>query len=216
MVRKIKRKTLHEVIANNLREMIMAGELKKGDKIKEHDLCTSMDVSKTPLREALKVLNAEGIIKLIHNRGAYVSRPTHEEIKEMFDVMSVLEGACARAAVEKMTDNKLLTLGKIHKKLEENFQDNNRKGYIYYNNLYHGFLQKIAGNHTLNQIVNGLRKKILLYRFESLSNPKRFEKSLKEHRSLQKAFQSRDPKLAEKLMRNHLEKAGRAVTEIKE
>ncbi len=99
----IQKKTLHQEIANNLREMIMSGELREGDKIKEDELCTVMEISKTPLREALRVLSAEGLIRLIPNRGSYVTTPTFEEIKEMFDVMSVLEGVCARTAAEKMS-----------------------------------------------------------------------------------------------------------------
>jgi DNA-binding GntR family transcriptional regulator len=80
----IQKKTLHEEIANNLREMIMSAELREGDKIKENDLCDMMGISKTPLREALRVLSAEGLIRLIPNRGSYVTTPTFEEIKEIF------------------------------------------------------------------------------------------------------------------------------------
>ena len=94
----IQKKTLHQEIANNLREMIMSGELGEGDKIKEKEFCELMDISKTPLREALRVLSAEGLIRLIPNLGSYVTIPTFKEIKEMFDVMSVLEGVCARTA----------------------------------------------------------------------------------------------------------------------
>jgi len=213
-MRAIKKNTLHEETANRLRDMIMTGELKEGDKIKENELCASLDISKTPLREALRVLSAEGLVRLVPNRGAYLSRPTLEEIKEMFDVMSVLEGLCARVSAEKMTDKELLSLEKLHKKLEETFQRNDQKGYIHYNNLYHAFLQKTAKNNTLNQIVNGLRQKILLYRFESLSHAERFEQSVEEHRKLQDAFRKRDPEGAENLMKSHLNQASRAVTKI--
>ncbi|MBW2112679.1 MAG: GntR family transcriptional regulator [Deltaproteobacteria bacterium] len=170
-MRAIKKKTLHQEIADTLRDMIMSGELREGDKIRENELCGLMGISKTPLREALRVLSAEGLIKLIPNRGSYVTVPTFEEIKEMFDVMSVLEGVCARTAAEKMKDRDFLRLEKIHKRLEENFRERDQKAYIQQNNSYHAFVQKLAGNRTLNQIVNGLRQKILLYRFQSLNLP---------------------------------------------
>jgi DNA-binding GntR family transcriptional regulator len=210
----IQKKTLHEEIADNLREMIMSGELREGDKIKENVLCDMMGISKTPLREALRVLSAEGLIRLVPNRGSYVTTPTFEEIKEMFDVMRVLEGVCARTAVEKMRDRDLSKLEKLHQKLEKNFRRKDQKEYIHQNNLYHAFVQELAGNKTLNQIVNGLRQKILLYRFQSLNLPGRFEQSIQEHRSLLAAFRDKDPKKAEMLMKSHLKKQCDAMGQL--
>jgi len=210
-MRTIKKIILHEEIADNLKEMIMVGELKEGNKIKEDDFCASMGISKTPLREALRVLSTEGLIKHVPNRGSYVSKPSFEEIKEMFDVMSALEGVCARTAAEKMTNKELSQLEKLHKKLEENFERKDRKTYIHYNNLYHTFLQEIAGNRTLNNIVNGLRQKILLHRFQSLNLPERFEESINEHRKILETFRKKDSKKAEALMMSHLKKACNAI-----
>lgn len=210
----IQKKTLHQEIANNLRAMIMSGELKEGDKIKEKELCDMMGISKTPLREALRVLSAEGLIRLIPNRGSYVTTPTFEEIKEMFDVMSVLEGVCARTAAEKMGSKDFSKLEKLHNKLEENFRRRDPKGYIHQNNSYHALVQELAGNKTLNQIVNGLRQKILLYRFQSLNLPERFEQSIREHRDLLAAFRNRDPEKAEKLMKSHLKKQCEALEQL--
>ncbi|MFZ0133553.1 MAG: GntR family transcriptional regulator [Desulfobacterales bacterium] len=208
---KIKKATLHIQIADALREMIMIGELKNGDKINENDLCTTMGISKTPLREALRVLSAENLIALVPNRGAYVTKPTTAEIKEMFAVMSVLEGVCARAATEKMTPADFACLEKLHAELEEKFDCRNQEEYIRVNNRYHSFIQDLAGNRTLNQIVSGLRKKILLYRFQSLNLPGRFEASIKEHRDLLEAFRNRAAPKAEKIMKTHLQKQSQAI-----
>ncbi len=194
--------------------MIMSGELREGDKIRENELCEMMGISKTPLREALRVLSAEGLIRLIPNRGSFVTTPTFEEIKEMFDVMSVLEGVCARTAVEKMSAQDFSKLEKLHQKLEKNFKLKDPKKYIDQNNLYHSFVQELAGNKTLNQIVNGLRQKILLYRFQSLNLPGRFEQSIEEHRNLLAAFRDRDPKKAEILMKSHLKKQCDAMEKL--
>ncbi len=210
----IQKKTLHEEIANNLRELIMSGELQEGDKIKEDELCSSMGISKTPLREALRVLSVEGLIKLVPNRGSFVSTPTFEEISEMFDVMSVLEGACARAAAEKMGEKDFATLEKLHEKLEKNYRRKAQREYIRINNQYHTSVQEIAGNRTLNQIVNGLRQKILLYRYKSLNLPERFAQSIQEHRDLLEAFRKKDPKKAETLMRRHLKKQCDALEKL--
>ena len=216
MMKVIEKKTLHEEIANNLRELIMSGGLQEGDKIKEDELCSSMGISKTPLREALRVLSVEGLIKLVPNRGSFVSTPTFEEIREMFDVMSVLEGICARAAAKKMSAKDLATLEKLHNKLEKNFKRRAQREYIRINNQFHSFVQELAGNRTLNQIVNGLRQKILLYRYQSLNLPERFEQSIQEHRDLIEAFRKKDLKKAETLMRRHLKNQCDALEKLAE
>lgn len=208
---RIKKATLHIQIADALREMIMIGELKNGDKINENVLCGAMGISKTPLREALRVLSAENLISLVPNRGAYVTKPTTAEIKEMFAVMSVLEGVCARAAAEKMTPADFARLEELHAELEEKFDVRDQEEYIRINNRYHSFVQDLAGNRTLNQIVSGLRKKILLYRFQSLNLPGRFEASIKEHRDLLEAFRNRAAPKAEKIMKTHLHKQSQAI-----
>lgn len=211
---KIKKATLHIQIADSLREMIMTGELNNGDKINENHLCASMGISKTPLREALRVLSVEGLISLVPNRGSFVTKPSTSEIVEMFAVMGVLEGVCARSAAQKMTAADLAHLEALHTELEKNFKRRDQKEYIRINNQYHAFIQELAGNRTLNQIVNGLRKKILLYRFQSLNLQGRFEESIEEHRELLDAFRKRAAAKAEAIMKNHLHKQSQAIERL--
>lgn len=208
---KLKKATYHVKVADMLRDLIMTGKLKEGDKINENELCETLGISKTPLREALRVLSVEGLIRLVPHRGSFVTKPTFEEIAEMFDVMSLLEGFCAKEACAKLTPKDFARIEKLHAKLEENFEIRDQEEYIRTNNQYHSLVQKIAGNRTLNQIVNGLRKKILLYRFQSLNLPERFEHSIREHRDLLEAFRQRDQKRAEALMRKHLQNQSQAL-----
>ena len=211
---RFKKVTYHVQIADMLRDMIMTGKLAEGDKVNEGELCETMGISKTPLREALRVLSVEGLIRLVPNRGAFVTKPTFEEIAEMFDVMSLLEGYCARAACEKMTPKDFTRLEKLHAKLEDNFEQRDQEEYIRINKRYHSLVQEIAGNRTLNQIVDGLRKKILLYRFQSLNLPARFECSIREHRNLLDAFRKRDQSRDEYLMRDHLHNQSHALKNL--
>ena len=211
---KIEKATLHMRIADSLREMIMTGELKEGDRINENELCSAMGISKTPLREALRVLSGEGLISVVPNRGSFISKPTLSEIREMFEVMSVLEGVCARAAAAKMDSAQLHVLEKLHDGLEGEFQRRDPKAYIRINNRYHAFVQELAGNRTLNQIVDGLRKKILMYRFQSLNLPGRFEESIREHRELLDAFRDRRAQKAERIMKGHLMKQSAALEKL--
>jgi DNA-binding GntR family transcriptional regulator len=212
----IEKKILHEEIASHLREMIMKGELKEGEKINENKFCDSWGISKTPLREALRVLKTEGLISLVPNRGSYVTRPTFKEIKEMFDVMAALEGVSAFIATESMSDKDFSKLEKLHRQLEQSYQIRNQKQYVHTNNLFHKFVQKLAGNKTLNQILSTLRKRILLYRYQSLNLPERFDQSIKEHREILEAFQKRDPEKAELLMRMHLKNQWDAIKKLRE
>ena len=213
---RFKKVTYHVQVAEMLRDMIMTGKLAEGDKVNEGELCETMGISKTPLREALRVLSVEGLIRLVPNRGAFVTKPTFEEIAEMFDVMSLLEGHCARAACEKMTPKDFTRLEKLHAKLEDNFEQRDQEEYIRINNRYHSLVQEIAGNRALNQIVDGLRKKILLYRFQSLNLPARFECSIREHRNLLDAFRKRDQSRAESVMRDHLHNQSQALETLVE
>lgn len=207
----IQKKTLHQEISSLLRDMIIHGDIKEGEKLKEDELCKKLRISKTPLREAIRVLTAEGLVTHIPNKGSFVTKPTFEEIKEMFDVMCVLEGVCAREAAKKVTPKELRTLEALHSRLEEQYQRRDQQKYIKFNNQYHSFVQEVAGNRVLNSILNGLRQKILIYRFQSLNHPERFEESIKEHRDLLEAFRKKDPDRAESVMKNHLWKQFKAV-----
>ncbi len=209
-----KKSIYHIQIADMLRDMIMTGDLREGDKINENELCSSIGVSKTPLREALRVLSVEGLIELVPNRGAFVTQPEFNEIREMFDVMVLLEGFCARTACEKMTPDDFSHLEKLHDRLEQKFEKEDQKGYIQVNNQYHSFVQELAGNRCLNQIIDGLRKRILLYRFQSLNAQGRMADSIQEHRELLKVFRKRDHIKADALMQLHLKKQLSALEEL--
>jgi len=201
-----KKSIYHIQIADMLRDMIATGNLKEGDKINENELCSRLGVSKTPLREALRVLSVEGLVDLIPNRGAFVTQPEFTEIREMFDVMILLEGFCARTACEKMSSKDFAQLEKLHAQLEQKVINRDQEGYIRINNKYHSFIQELAGNRSLNQIIDGLRKRILLYRFKSLNAQGRMTESIQEHRELMEVFRKRDHRKAEVLMQVHLRK----------
>lgn len=207
---------LHEHVAHRIREMIRKGVLNKGDRIAEKDLCTSLGVSRTPLREALRFLTSEGLITILPHRGAYVAEPSMDEIREMFEVMTLLEGNCAAMAARKISDSDLQKLEKLHEKLEQHFAARNPEKYLDVNQKFHSMLQEMAGNKVLNDVVNGLRQKIVLYRYRQLYQPDRFEASISEHRALMDALRKRDPAAAENLMRQHLTNQCEALKNVYE
>lgn len=201
---KIRARTLHQEIAAQIQKMIRKGTLVKGQKIDEKTLCESMGVSRTPVREALRLLKSEGLIQLIPHKGAFVSEPCIEEISDMFEVMSVLEGTCARLATTHMKEKDLQKIEALHEELEAHYQKRDYEAYLRKNNVLHVFVQELAGNRVLNDVINGLRQKILLYRQRQLYQPERFDQSIQEHRNLLEAFRRRDPDSAESLMKYHL------------
>jgi len=184
--------------------MIQKGTLVRGQKINEKKLCDSMGVSRTPVREALRQLTSEGLIQLIPHKGAFVSQPCMEEINNLFEVMSVLEGTCSRLATTHMTDKDLQKIEGLHRDLESHYQNRDHEAYLKVNHDLHAFVQELAGNKVLNDLINGLRQKVLLYRQRQLYQPERFDQSMQEHRNLLGAFRTRDPESAESLMKHHL------------
>ncbi|MBL7177526.1 MAG: GntR family transcriptional regulator [Desulfobacteraceae bacterium] len=211
---KINLKTLHQDIAHQIREMIINGEMINGQKIDERLLCESMGVSRTPVREAIRILSSEGLIKLVPHKGAFLSELSRKEINEMFEVMSTLEGMCARLATKKMKEKDFQKIEKLHQELEQHYQNKDQKSYIKSNNKYHIFLQVLSGNGVLHDVINGLRNKILWYRFRSLNDPNRFSQSIKEHREILEAFRHRNDRKAEALLKLHLKKAGKIVAKM--
>jgi DNA-binding GntR family transcriptional regulator len=213
-MQKIRAKTLHQEVAEQIRDMIRKGTLLRGQKIDEKVLCEAMGVSRTPVRESLRILHSEGLIDLIPHKGAYVSQPPIEDIKDMFEVMSVLESMCARVATQKMKDKDLRKIEALHEKLEWHYQNRNRKAYLDVNNLLHMYIQQLSGNKALIEVINALRGKIALYRHRQLYHKDRFDCSMQEHRDILAAFRQRNPDLAEGTMKTHLIKQCEALVDV--
>jgi DNA-binding GntR family transcriptional regulator len=208
---KITLKTVHQEVANSIREMIQKGELQRGEKIKEIALCELFGISRTPIREALRILHTQGIVDLIPHRGAFVSQFDVDYISDMFEVMSGLEGMCARIATQKMTPPDLQKIENLHLVLEKHFKNNNPQAYLKHNWEFHEFIRHLSKNKVLNEVINGLRQKILLYRQRQLYQPNRFKASMQEHRDILAAFKQKDPEKAEEAMKRHLLNQGRSL-----
>lgn len=211
---KIETRTLHQEVVDQVREMIRRGQLVKGQKIDEKFLCESMGVSRTPVRESLRILHSQGLIDLIPHKGAFVREPPIEEIRDMFEVMSLLEGMCARVDTQKMNEKDLKKIEALHQRLEGHYRNLDHEAYLDTNNVLHTFIQELSGNKTLNEVIAGLRQKILLYRQKQLYHKNRFEQSIQEHRDILEAFRKKDAALAEAAMKRHLMKQCEALVEL--
>lgn len=204
MTDRILSQALYLQVADRLRDQIYQHELTPGDAIDEMALCERFGISRTPLREALKVLSSEGLIELIPRRGSFVRSMDIEELNELFPVMAVLEGLCAREAVENCTPKDLQKLEKMHEKLEAFVKEGNIDAYYEQNFVFHQAVQDLSGNKWLQRVIGDLRKVLRLARHMQLTIPGRLQESLEEHRQIMKAFSNQDPDLADQNMQKHL------------
>ncbi len=210
-VPKIPTSSLSRKVTDDIRRLIHRNKLVSGEKLCEQKLCDQLGVSRTPLREALRVLSAEGLVQLIPNKGAYVVEVSIGELRHMFETMSILEGSCARLAAERLTDADLEELERLHGLLKERYKANDPHGYVSYNKDYHVYIQEKTDNPVLSKIVTQLREVLQLHRYRQIYRPGRMEDSMEEHRRLMEAFRARDGERAERVMRTHLLKQYEAL-----
>ena len=206
MNEQIKSQALYIQVADRLRNQIYQHDLKPGDAIDEMALCERYGISRTPLREALKVLSSEGLIELKPHKGSFVRSMAIAELNELFPVMAVLEGLCAREAVDNCTPEDLKQLEDMHSRLEQFAADRDIDNYYEQNFIFHQAVQDLSGNRTLQRIIGDLRKILRLARHMQLTMPGRLEASIEEHRQIMLAFRKHDADLADQNMQAHLHK----------
>jgi len=212
---RIRHSALYEEVADRLRQRIHNHQLRPGEAIDEKALSAAFGISRTPLREALKVLHSEGLVELIPRRGCYVKRLDFEELGELFPVMAVLEGLCAREAVKRSTGKALAQLEDLHARLESHAAAGDIDAYYDDNLLFHQAVQNLSGNRWLQRVVADLRKVLQLARHRQLTVPGRLQRSLEEHRRIIGAFRAHDAELADRCMQQHLNEQWEALVQLK-
>jgi len=167
-------------------------------------LAIQYGISRTPMREAIKVLAAEGLITMKMRRGAYVTEVSKADLSQIFTVLALLEGQACRETAQKASEKQLEELDSIHLKLERAAADRDLDLFFAINQSFHDKIQDICANQWMRNVINDLRKVLKLQRRDSLSKRGRLENSLLEHRKILAALLARDGEKAEKLMKEHL------------
>jgi DNA-binding GntR family transcriptional regulator len=206
--------SLHEQVADTLRQDIFAGSLAPGSFIDEAALCERLEISRTPLREALKVLTAEGLVRHEPRRGCFVNEVTEKDLDEIFPVIALLEGRCAYEAARHASDADLATLEALHERLRNAAQGKRIVDYYDTNYVIHEAIITLADNRWLAQVIGDLRKILRLARLQQLHAPGRLEQSLNEHMAVFAALKARDSEGAEMAMRTHLTRQREALREL--
>lgn len=195
---------LYQEVAERLRQRIFAHELPPGTWIDEQKLAEQYGISRTPLREALKVLASEGLVELKPRRGCYVTEISRQDLDDIFPLMAMLEGRCALEAVKRAKAADQMALKAIHEKLEAAARDGRIDAFFEANQEFHKKIQALSGNRWLLSVIQDLRKVLKLSRMHSLSLEGRLQQSLDEHRAILAAMLAGDAVKAEKLMHDHL------------
>ena len=197
-----------------LREQIFAGELPPGTFLDETALCDRLEISRTPLREALKVLTAEGLLRHEPRRGCFVSEVTEQDLDDIFPVIALLEGRCAFEAARQATDADMSALTSLHERLNGHAAAGRINDYYATNFAIHEAIIALADNRWLAQAIADLRKILRLARLQQLHAPGRLTQSLAEHMSIFAALKSRDSEGAEAAMRTHITRQREALREL--
>ncbi|MCB4365726.1 GntR family transcriptional regulator [Hydrogenophaga taeniospiralis] len=196
-------RALYEEVAELLRQRIFSRELEPGSWIDELKLAEEYGISRTPLREALKVLAAEGLVTMKVRRGAYVTEVSEKDLADVYHLLALLESDAAGVVAERATDSDLAELKALHAELEAALGQRDR--FFAINERFHMRLLELADNRWREQMVADLRKVMKLNRHNSLLKSGRIDESLAEHRAVMAALLARDAALTRQRMQAHFQ-----------
>ncbi len=200
-------KPLREVISETLREAIVAGTLKPGERLMEIQLAEELGVSRTPVREAIRKLELEGFVVMIPRRGTYVADLSIKDVNEVFEIRTALDILAAGLAVERITEEELEQLERVLVEIGEYIEQNDIEKIVAADGRYHDILYRASRNDRLVGIINNLREQFTRFRSISMAYPGRIKNTVEEHRQLVEAIAQRDIALAQRLAREHMENA---------
>jgi DNA-binding GntR family transcriptional regulator len=205
-------RALYEEVAERLREQILARELEPGSWIDEMKLASAWGISRTPMREAIKVLAAEGLVTMKVRRGAYVTEASAEDVAQIYHLLALLESDAAGQVAQHRSDADLAELQALHEQLESTTRDRNR--FFEINERFHFRLLDLAHNRWRMQLVQELRQMMKLSRHHSLFKKGRVQESLQEHRQLMDALAQGDGAAATAAMRQHFANSLKATSAV--
>ncbi len=197
-------KLLHADVAARLRAMILTGELQPGDRLNERVLCNSLAVSRTPLREAFRVLAAQRLIQLHPNRGASVVELSEQDIRHLFEVMTGLEGLCGSLAATRVTDQQLDEIRALHFEMLAAHARRDLRSYYELNQRIHQAISLAADNPALFETYEAINTRIQHLRFQSNFNRSKWDAAVVEHGKIIDALSARDGVLLRQLLESHL------------
>ena len=211
---RIQRRSLHDEVVERLRSMIVEGELPAGQRIPERVLCERFGISRTPLREALKVLATEGLIDLLPNRGALVSRISAEGLQEAFEVMGALEALAGELACSRIGEGELAAIRDRHERMVLCYREGRLNDYFALNQAIHEALLAAADNRVLEAHYGRLRGQVARARFAANLSDARWREAVAEHEEMLEALEARDGDRLGRILKRHLRNKYETVLEV--
>jgi DNA-binding GntR family transcriptional regulator len=207
----IARRSLHDEVVSRVRDLIIEGALTPGLRIHEGQLCDKLGISRTPLREALKVLASEGLIELMPNRGAVVRMPTGPEVLDTLIVIGALEALAAEFACRTANDAEIAAVREVHQRMLECYAQRDRLEYFKLNQSIHNAIVRLSGNGTLAATHDTLQARIKRVRFMGNDRDEQWQNSIAEHEEMIAALEARDAVRLGAVLRLHMENAWKRV-----
>lgn len=205
---------LRDVVFNTLREAILKGDLKPGERLMELQLASKLGVSRTPIREAIRMLEQEGLAVTTPRKGAEVAKMTLKDMEDVLEIRDALDELAVRIACQKITDEQLKQLEDVKELFEKNTQTNNVKNIAEADVSFHDVIYEATGNPKLVTLLNNLREQVYRYRVEYIKDPKNYPTLIAEHEAILESLKNRDVKNAVEAMHVHVANQAEAVKTV--
>ena len=200
----IPRAALHEQVAQRLRQMLVEGQIAPGAKLNERELSQLLNVSRTPLREAIKMLAAEGLVELLPNRGAIAVSLTEEDVLATFEVMAGLEGMAGELAAQRITPQELAEIQAMQFEMMAAYTRRDLSAYYALNARIHNAINDAAKNPVLSTVYNQVNARLQALRFRSNQDGEKWKRAVKEHEKMIEALAARDGAAMREVLLTHL------------
>lgn len=196
---------LRDVVFNTLRQAILTGELKPGERLMEIHLANRLGVSRTPIREAIRKLELEGLVTMIPRRGAEVAQITEKSMNDVLEVRRALDALCAELACERITSEEVERLKKACDSFEQAVQTKNIKEIAKADVALHDIIVQATGNQRLIQLVNNLSEQMYRYRFEYIKDVSQHKRLIEEHHIIYESIKKKDKETASRAAKMHID-----------
>ena len=196
---------LHDQVAARLRTLLVEGRIAPGAKLNERELCEQLHVSRTPLREAIKLLSVEGLVDLLPNRGAVAVKLTEADVMHSFEVLAALEGLSGELAAQRSSDAGINELRALHYEMMACHARRDLSGYYRLNARIHGAINEAAGNPVLAQSYRAINARVQSLRFRTNQDEAKWARALGEHQQMIDALAARDGAALRAVLVAHLQ-----------
>lgn len=201
----IARRSLHDEVVTRIRDMIIEGVLAPGTRVHEGQLGQTLGVSRTPLREALKFLASEGLIELVATRGAVVKKFSAKDVRDMLDVLAVLEGFAGRLACREASAAEIAEVRRLHDRMADRYAVRDRLEYFKLNQQIHSSILRLSNNAALEASHASIQSRLKRIRYIGNQEPQKWRDAMDEHEAMIRYLEARDGENLARILAQHME-----------